>query len=155
SLLSGILFGMAPALGASRSNLNERLKEGGRQSLESGGNRLRGVLVSAEIALSIVLLVGAGLLIHSFIRLQNVNPGFNPDNLLSTSLSILKTKYPEPDQQAGFFRQTLESMKAVPGVESVAAVAPLPFGGGEEVHTFAIEGAPRALPGEEPAGFSF
>ncbi|HWX42211.1 MAG TPA: ABC transporter permease, partial [Blastocatellia bacterium] len=155
SLLSGIVFGMAPAFGAARSNLNERLKEGGRQSVESGRNRLRGLLVAAEIALSIVLLVGAGLLINSFIRLQNVSPGFNPENRLTTSLSVLRTKYPQPDQQAGFFDRTLESLKAVPGVESAAAVSPLPFGGGEEVNTFAIEGSPRALPGEEPAAFSF
>jgi putative ABC transport system permease protein len=155
SLLSGIVFGMAPAFGAARSNLNERLKEGGRQSVESGRNRLRGLLVAAEIALSIVLLVGAGLLINSFIRLQNVSPGFNPENRLTTSLSVLRTKYPQPDQQAGFFDRTLESLKAVPGVESAAAVSPLPFGGGEEVNTFAIEGGPRALPGEEPAAFSF
>jgi putative ABC transport system permease protein len=155
SIFSGIVFGMAPALGASRSNLNERLKEGGRQSVESGGNRLRGVLVSSEIALSIILLVGAGLLIHSFIRLQNVSPGFSPDNLLTTSLSVLKTKYPEPDQQAGFFHRTLESMNALPGVESVAAVSPLPFGGSGEVSTFGIEGAPPALPGEEAGAFFF
>ena len=118
SVLTGILFGLLPALQASRPNLNERLKAGGR-SATSGINRqrLRGSLVIAEIALSLVLLVGAGLLIRSFQRLQAVNPGFNPTNVLTMQLDLSGPKYKTGAQVIAFHDQLLERLKQLPGVQ--------------------------------------
>lgn len=118
SLLTGILFGLLPALQASRPDLNERLKAGGR-SATSGINRqrLRGFLVIAEIALSLVLLVGAGLLIRSFLRLQAVNPGFNPSNVLTMQLDLRGPKYKTRAQVIAFHDQLLARLKQLPGVQ--------------------------------------
>ena len=118
SLLTGILFGLLPALQASRPNLNERLKAGGRIAM-SGINRqrLRGTLVIAEIALSLVLLVGAGLLIKSFLRLQAVNPGFNPTNVLTMQIDLTGPKYKTGVQVIAFHNQLLERLKQLPGVQ--------------------------------------
>jgi putative ABC transport system permease protein len=155
SVVCGLIFGMAPAIHAARPNLNESLKEGGRQSGGSSGNRLRSLLVVAEIALSLVLLIGAGLLINSFLRLEQVSPGFSARGVLTTSLATLRAKYPRPEQQATFFQRAVDRLGSVPGVESAAAVHPIPFGGGEEAETFGIEGNPPVSPGEEPAAISF
>ena len=118
SLLTGILFGLLPALQASRPNLNERLKAGGR-SATSGTRRqrLRGFLVIAEIALSLVLLVGAGLLIRSFLRLQAVNPGFNSRNVLTMQLDLSGPNYKKGAQVIAFHDQLLERLKRLPGVQ--------------------------------------
>jgi predicted permease len=118
SLLTGILFGLLPALQASRPNLNERLKAGGR-SATSGTRRqrLRGFLVIAEIALSLVLLVGAGLLIRSFLRLQAVNPGFNSRNVLTMQLDLSGPSYKKGAQVIAFHDQLLERLKRLPGVQ--------------------------------------
>ena len=118
SVLTGILFGLLPALQASRPNLNERLKAGGR-SATSGiiRQRLRGFLVIAEIALSLMLLVGAGLLIRSFLRLQAVNPGFNSTNVLTMQLDLSGPKYKTGAQVIAFHNQLLERLKQLPGVQ--------------------------------------
>jgi predicted permease len=118
SVLTGILFGLLPALQASRPNLNERLKAGGR-SAASGINRqrLRGFLVIAEIALSLVLLVGAGLLIRSFLRLQAVNPGFNSRNVLTMQLDLSGPNYKKGTQVIAFHDQLLERVRQLPGVQ--------------------------------------
>ncbi|MEK6301641.1 MAG: ABC transporter permease [Acidobacteriota bacterium] len=129
SLLTGIVFGLAPALRASRVDLNETLKEGGRGS--SGGGRgalqLRKLLVISEVALSLMLLIGAGLLIRSYQRILASNQGFNPHNVLAMRLSLPGTKYPSPESITSFHRRAAEKIKTLPGVESVAATYSLPM----------------------------
>jgi hypothetical protein len=149
SVLTGIIFGLAPALQASKVNLNETLKEGGRSaSNTSGGKRLRGFLVVAETALALVLLVCAGLMIKSFVRLQEVNPGFNPEGLLSMRMNLPPTKYAEPHQQTAFYNDLLERVRNTPGVQSAAVVTTLPLSGANNITTsFVIEGA-----ADEPTG---
>ncbi len=130
AVITGVIFGLTPALQASRVDLNERLKETGRSG--SGGasrNRLRSLMMVSEIALSFVLLVGAGLLIKSFIRLREVSPGFNPDNTLTMRVSLPGAKYPQGEPRVQMFRQLVERLKALPGVQSAGAVLSLPLSG--------------------------
>ncbi|MGI9105206.1 MAG: ABC transporter permease [Pyrinomonadaceae bacterium] len=151
SLLTGIFFGLAPALHASKTNLNESLKEGSRGSTEGlRSNRVRSLLIVSEVALSLVLLVGAGLLIKSFLRLQQVDPGFKSKNVLTLNLSLPRIKYPEPERQKIFFREALGRMKSLPGVESIGAVNILPLSGNNRSNSFAIVGQPKPVPGQEP-----
>jgi putative ABC transport system permease protein len=128
AVVTGLIFGLAPALRASRVNLNERLKEGGRTG-GAGHNRVRSLMLISEVALSFMLLVGAGLLIKSFMRLRDVSPGLNPANVLSVRLSIPSAKYPAGEPRAQVLRQTVEHIKSLPGVTSAAAVLSLPLGG--------------------------
>src|SRR5882757_6530057 len=119
SIATGILAGVLPALRLTRQNISHSLKEGlGRTDSDSGGHRTRGILVVAEVALSLILLVGAGLMIRSFQRLHAVNPGFDSHNVLTMSAMVSRAKFPEPSQQAGFFRQVLQRVRTLPGVES-------------------------------------
>jgi putative ABC transport system permease protein len=145
SVLTGILFGLLPALQASRPNLNEKLKAGGR-SATSGVNRqrLRGFLVIAEIALSLVLLVGAGLLIRSFQRLQAVNPGFNPTNVLTMQLDLSGPKYKTGAQVIAFHDQLLERLKQLPGVQyaSTRTFVPIASDASFAYLHFNVEGRP-------------
>ena len=141
SLVTGVLFGLVPALTASRPDLNNTLKEGGRSAAEGAtGRRLRNALAVAEIALSLVLLVGAGLLIRSFIRLQDVRPGFNSQHLLCVDLSLPSSKYKEDQQTVNFFDQLLGALAQQPGIQSAAVSEGLPLGGGAGFLAFAVEG---------------
>ena len=147
SLLTGLLFGLAPALQASRPNLNEGLKEGERGS--SGRRQwLRSVLVVGEVALTLTLLVGAGLLIQSFWRLLAVDPGFKAQNLLTMQVSV---NNPDGQQIANFFDRLQENVRNLPGVTSVAVSNGLPFVGVNRPN-FVIEGRPRPEPGKEVGG---
>ncbi len=151
SLVTGVLFGLAPALIVSKLNLNQTLKEGGRSSAEgAGGRRLRNGLAVAEIALSLILLVGAGLLIRSFLRLQEVNPGFNPDNLLAAELSLPSAKYAENQQVVNFYDQLLARVAEQPGVRSAALTTSLPLTGGGDILAFYVEGRPVARTDRTP-----
>ena len=156
SILTGLLFGLAPALQASRGNLNETLKEGGRTGAEGARrNRARSLLIVAEIALSFVLLAGAGLLARSFLNLQDVNPGFNPAGVLAMRISASGPKYPAGPTRAEVYRQALERIGALPGVEAAGAVLSLPLGGDtfNVGRSFIREGRP-ATP-EESANASY
>jgi len=137
SLACGIVFGMIPALQASRSNPNECLKEGERGST-SGRGGTRSALVVAEVGLSLVLLAGAGLLVKSFVRLMNVNPGFNAEHLLTFNVGLPPSS--TAAQQDAFYEQVVEGLRALPGVESVGAVSRLPLSGGNSGRSFMIPG---------------
>ena len=142
--LVGLLFGLAPALQASKSDLNDVLKEGGRGSREGHGrNRLRAILVVSEIALSLLLLIGAGLLIKSFLVLRDVDAGFDPHNVLTMYIGLPGTRY-KAEQQASFFRELTKRAGALPGVESAGAATSLPLGGVGSTYgrSFIPEGRP-------------
>ena len=149
SFLTGLIFGLAPALQSSRLNLNESLKDGGRGSTDGlRRNRVRGLLVVSEIALSLMLLIGAGLLIKSFQRLRDINPGFNPERVLTMSLSLPEAKYEEPERQGLFFQELDKRVAQLPGVEVVGLVDPLPLSGDNKTTTFTIDGQPPAAPAD-------
>ncbi|HZN12569.1 MAG TPA: ABC transporter permease, partial [Blastocatellia bacterium] len=151
SLLTGVIFGLVPAWQASKPDLNETLKDAGRGS--TGGlrrQRFRSALVVAEVALALVLLVGGGLLIRSFYRLQQVNPGFRPERLLTFQVALPSAKYSEDQPRINFYNQTLERLGALPGVESVGAATGLPLGNNGWQTSFAIEGRPDPPPGQRP-----
>jgi len=149
SLLTGIIFGLAPAYEATRLNLHESLKEGGK-NIGGGtrGHRLRSAFVITEIALALVLLVGAGLLVRSFNRLQSVDPGFNAKNVLTMRISLPLRKYDSDRKRIDFFRQAIEQIKALPGVEAAGATNFLPFAGPHAGTLVEIEGRPKLPPGQ-------
>jgi len=149
SIITGIVFGLAPALQASKVQLHDALKESGR-SLAAGRHWARSILVVAETALTLVLLVGAGLLIRSFYHLHQVNPGFVYDRLLSFTVSLPEQKYATLDQQLNFFRQLMDNLSATPGVETVSVSSGLPLGNNGWQSTFTIAGRPRPQPSEMP-----
>jgi putative ABC transport system permease protein len=149
SLLTGIIFGLAPALGGAKTDLQDTLKEGGRSS--SGGRRrgwLRSTLVVAEVALSLVLLIGAGLLIKSFVHILDTDPGFKPENLLTMQLS-LSVKKDDGAKVLNFFNDLNGRIKGLPGVESAAYSNGIPLGLTADT-SFAIVGRPKAEPGKQP-----
>jgi putative ABC transport system permease protein len=149
SLLTGILFGLAPAIHSARLDMNESLKEGGRSATEGRGrSRVHNLLVVSEVALSLVLLVGAGLLIKSFIKLRNTDPGFDPRNTLSASLSLAPVRYAKDEQVTQFYDQLIERVSALPGVESVGAVSPLPLSGNGMSYSFNVLDRPEPPPGQ-------
>jgi putative ABC transport system permease protein len=149
SLLTGIVFGLAPALHTSKLDLNEALKEGGRSSgAGAARNRLRSALVVSEVAMALVLLISAGLLIKTVIRLRDVNTGFNPANLVTMSVALPNAKYPKAPSWVVFYDQVLERIQSVPGVKSAAVTSVLPFSGNFDGRGLAVETRPRPA-GEE------
>ena len=154
SLLTGIIFGLAPALHVSRLNLNDSLKEGGKSASgqASGSRRLRNALVVTEIALAVVLLAGAGLLIKSFIHLQQVDRGFETDNVLTMVIRVPDTRYREDAQFVNFFSQVLDNSRRLPTVRSAGMINYLPLYGGLGSATgFKILGRPEPPPGQGPS----
>jgi putative ABC transport system permease protein len=150
SLISGIAFGLVPAFEASRFDINEPLKESARGVI--GGTRaqrLRSVFVVAQVALALVLLIGAGLLIKSLSRLQSVDPGFQADHLLTMRINLPVRKYDSDPKLLNFFKQAIEQIRAIPGVESVGAINTIPFGGPHSGTNLQIEGQPKRPPGQE------
>jgi putative ABC transport system permease protein len=151
SLCTALLFGLAPAMQATASNINGALKEGGRS--ESGSlrrNRFRAFLVASEFALAFMLLIGAGLMVRSFVTLQADNPGFNPRNVLSMVVSVAGTKESESGSRALFYEQLLQKVRAIPGVVAAGGINHLPLAGDLWGWPFLIEGRPRPRPGELP-----
>ena len=139
SVLTGLIFGSLPALQASKPDLNDALKEGGRSSGNLRRNRTRNLLVVAETALAFVLLAGAGLLINSFIKLRAVDPGLKPDNVVTMNITLPRQKYTQPEQVIAFHRQLLERVAAVPGVEHAGTVTALPYGGSTNSFGYTID----------------
>src|SRR5262245_12371013 len=142
SLLTGVGFGLAPALGAAKLDLSGALKESGR----GGGIRrygLRGGLVVLEVALSLVLVVGAGLLIRSFLQVRAVDPGFEAENVLPMSIALPQTKYPEQQQVAIFYKEVLQRAKTTPGVQAAGLIAGLPLSGSSSTWGFTTEAKPQ------------
>ena len=153
SVLTGVVFGLAPALRMSRPDVNESLKEASRTSSgASAGSRLRGVLVVAEVAVAFVLVIGAGLLIRSFRLIQSVEPGFRAENVLAMDIAPPPSKYRQPFERVAFFQEVLERVEAVPGVRSAAVVSDFPLGGSGG-GGFVIEGRTPAHPKEWDAEF--
>jgi putative ABC transport system permease protein len=141
SVVTGILFGLVPALQAGIVDVHETLKETGRGV--SGKHWLRSCLVVVEVALTLVLLICAGLMIRSFDRLQKVNPGFSYDQLTSFTISLPEKKYEKPEQQDQFYGRLLENLRGMPGVEATAAASGLPLGNNGWQTSFVIDGRPR------------
>lgn len=148
SLLTGIVFGLAPALQSSRPDLNEVLKEGGRNSSAGTGHKLRSALVMSEIALAVVLLVGAGLMMKSLLRLLQSNVGFNPEKLLTVTVAVPPTKFTDNNRLIGFFEQLKQGVDSLPGTKGSGFVDVLPLQGGN-TSRFIIEGDPVPPPGQE------
>jgi putative ABC transport system permease protein len=148
SFLTGIIFGLVPALQSSRLDLNEVLKEGGRQSSAGAGQRLRSALVVGEIAMAVVLLVGAGLMLKSLLRLLQTNVGFNTENLLTMGIVLSPTKYTDPNQLTNFYTQLNERVRALPGVAGAGTVDILPLNAGNTTR-FIVDGDPIPAPGKE------
>jgi predicted permease len=143
SLLTGIIFGLAPALQGSRLNLNEALKEGGRSSTESlGKRRWRNLLVISELAMATMLLIGASLLLRSFRQLQMVDPGVDPERVMTMDIALRGDKYAEEQQVHSFYGQVLERVGALPGVQTVAVSNSLPPDERDFSSEFIIEGRP-------------
>jgi putative ABC transport system permease protein len=152
SILTGMVFGLAPALQASKTDLNETLKESLRgSSTGPGSQRFRNPLIIAEVAISLLLLVGSGLMIKSFVRLQEVNPGFNPDNLITFELSLPRAQYPDDQQMVNFYKEIGQRIKALPGVEQASLASGLPLGNNGNQTAFVIEGEALPDPDKVPA----
>ena len=151
SIFSGLVFGLAPALQVSKPNLNNALKEGGRHGA-SGSHRLRSSLVVFEIALSLILLVGAGLLVRSFLSLLKTNPGFNPDHLMTMNLVLPSAKYKDDASRAAFYNELIQKVQNVPGIQSAAFVNYIPLGGANSSDSFLVEGVPEPPAGQEFEG---
>ena len=151
SLITGLLFGILPAWKASAANVSEALKEGERGSSEGvGRNRLRSLLVSSEFAFAVVLLAGAGLMIRTFFAVRNIDPGFDPHNVLTMMVRILGTEETAAGRTGPFYQQVLQRVRTIPGVQSASAINHLPLAGDQWGFPFHVEGHPLERPGESP-----
>lgn len=149
SLLTGLIFGLAPALGAARLGISDALREAGRSETGVRGHHIRNVLAVAQISLSLLLLAGAGLLMRSFAKLSSVDPGFNPRNLLTLRISLPSVKYSKPPQFIAFFQQLLEQVRVLPGVEAATIDNSFPLTGMTPGTDFDIAGKPTPPPGQD------
>jgi putative ABC transport system permease protein len=150
SLLSGLLFGIVPALTSTAARPHDALKEGGRTGSGTRGNRARGAFVVVEVALALVLLVGAGLLVRSFARLLDVDPGFDPGRTITMRVSLPWAKYREGDRAGQFFDRFFQEVERLPGVQASGAVSFLPLTGVGAATTMTIVGQPALPRGQEP-----
>jgi putative ABC transport system permease protein len=151
SLVSGVIFGLVPSWQTSKPDLNHALKDGGRQ-VSGGPHRLRSSLVVFEVALSLVLLVGAGLLVRSFLSLLKTNPGFNGDSILTMRFALPSIKYKDRPARAAFYKDLVQRVNGLSGVETAGLVSDIPLGGSNSSDVFLIEGAPEPAPGQENEG---
>jgi putative ABC transport system permease protein len=156
SILTGLIFGLAPALQASKTDLAASLKEGGRSgSAGARRNRLRSALVVAEVALSLVLLVGAGLLIKSFRQLVTTDPGYSPARVLAVTVALNTQRFADEESRAGYFREAVARIKGLPGVESAGLTRLLPLGQSDIFNSFNIAGRAPFAPGETHSARSY
>jgi putative ABC transport system permease protein len=151
SVLTGMIAGLIPALRANQRNINDSLKQGlGRTDADSGGNRIRSGLVISEVALSLVLLIGSGLMVRSLARLRDVDPGMDTHQVLTTPIALPPTKYASPVQQVAFFDALLQRVRALPGVVSAGGIDALPISGDGSTQPIAAEGQPTLPMSEQP-----
>src|SRR5207248_6496142 len=150
SALAAVLFGLAPAVQTKSARLYEALKEGARASGDVRHRRLRAALVIGEIALSTALLVGSGLLLRSFWKVAHTDPGFRTDNLLTFTVALPNTRYPDRIQRTNFLRDLLDRLRVLPGVASVGGATELPMGTGSTTGGLRIEGRPGFKPSDRP-----
>jgi putative ABC transport system permease protein len=150
AILSGLIFGLVPALSASGATLTDALKEGGRSGTAAAAKRTRGAFVVVEVALALVLLVGAGLLVRSFMRVVNVNPGFDPERTVTMRVSLAGPRYSEEPQRMAFFKRTFDALDALPGVDATGGISFLPMTGLGSATRFEVVGQPPPPRGEEP-----
>ncbi|MGE0887351.1 MAG: ABC transporter permease [Blastocatellales bacterium] len=149
SVITGLVFGLAPAWQASHASISQTLKEGGRGMAGSARHRLRGGLVVIEMAMALVLLIGAGLLIRSFWQLRDVKPGFNPAGVLTLRLDLPEARYEEEEKQTRFRLALIEDINSLPDTQA-AMISELPMTDDYLTHNFEVEGKPATNPGEEP-----
>ena len=149
AIFSTLLFALVPALQVTRPNVSESLQEGDRGAIRPESHHLRRLLVIAQVALSLLLLAGAGLLIKSFANLRATKPGFDPQHALVAELILPKAKYPDPEKHRQFFEQVVPKLAALPGVEAAGAAFPMPFSNNDWGSTFSIVGRPPRAPGQE------
>src|SRR5207302_3776275 len=149
TIFSTFVFALVPALQVSRPNVNESLQQGSRGAAGPESHHLRRLLVVTQVALSLLLLAGAGLLIKSFANLRATKPGFDPQHAIVGGLILPKAKYPEPEKHRQFFEQILPKLAALPGVEAAGAAFPMPFSNNDWGSTFSIVGQPPRPPGRE------
>jgi putative ABC transport system permease protein len=151
ALFAGLLAGLLPALRFTKTDVNEALKQGqSRGSSESGGGNTRGLLVTVEVALSLVLLVGAGLMVRTLWELSNVKPGFDPNSLLTMTVSIPANKFATPTAYISFFERVLQQVRTSPGVESAGVIDDLPMGDGGSHQPVSVEGQPVVPMADQP-----
>src|SRR5262249_4294109 len=149
AIFSTLLFALVPALQVTRPNVNESLQEGNRGAIGPESHYLRRLLIIGQVALSLLLLAGAGLLIKSFANLRAIKPGFDPQHALVAELILPMAKYPEPEKHRQFFEQILPKLAILPGVEAAGAAFPMPFSNNDWGSTFSIVGQPPRPPGQE------
>jgi len=151
ALFAGIVAGLLPALRFTKTDVNEALKQGqSRGSSDSGGSKTRGLLVVSEVALSLVLLIGAGLMVRTLWQLSNIRPGFDPNGVLTMSVSVPANKFATPGAQIAFFERVLQQVRSTPGVESAGVIDDLPMGNGGSHQPVAIEGQPVVPMADQP-----
>jgi predicted permease len=155
SVLTGVLFGLLPALRASKTDLHDTLKEGARgESVGAHGHRLLGGFVVSQVAVAFVLLVGAGLLLRSFARLREVDPGFRPERVMTMRVALPPNRYDDNTAIGGFYGRLVENLRALPGVTAAALVSNLPMSGNNSSGSFEIEGSPTPDGQPSPHGDS-
>ena len=151
SVLTGIIAGLVPAWRSTRANLNDALKQGVRGTdADTGGNRTRSALVVSEVALSLILLIGAGLMIRTLWKLRGVDPGFDSHNVLTMTLPVASTQFSQPEQMIGYFDQIVQRVRQLPGVESASVVDSPPLSNDGSNQPIAIEGRPAGPLAEQP-----
>jgi predicted permease len=150
SLLTVLIFSLSPALLYSKTDINSALKDGERESAPGRGrNRIRSILIVAEIGFAVILMTGAGLLFRSYLRLMAVTPGFSPQHVTTMEIPLSKTEYADGRRVAGFYREALKNLESLPQVQSAGAISVLPLGGYDDLKAMTVKGQPLPPPGQE------